>query len=328
MDRTERFYRIERLLRSQRAVTMQQMIEALEVSRATLKRDLEYLRDRLNAPIVYDRALAGYRFDEANGDAGAFALPGLWFSAGELHALITMEQLLERLQPGLLAPHIGQLRDRVRGLLGSSAADSNTITDRVRIISHGQRAMEPEGFGTLSTALYTRRRVAITHFHRAENRTTRRVLSPQRLIHYRGNWYLDAWCHLRNGLRSFAADAIADAELLEEPCQEVDDATLDAAFTGGYGIFAGAAGEVARLRFSAARARWVAAEHWHSEQRGRYDTDGSYLLDVPFGDDRELIMDILRHGAEVTVESPPELRDRVRDALQRALSRYNGEGVR
>lgn len=325
MDRTERFYRIERMLRTHRAVTMRQMIEALEVSRATLKRDLEYLRDRLHAPIVYDRALSGYRFDDTDAADASFELPGLWFSAGELSALITMDKLLERLQPGLLAPHIGPLRDRVRGLLGTSATDSATISRRVRIINHGQREMEPEGFGILSSALYTRRRVMIRHYHRAEDRVTQRVLSPQRLVHYRGNWYLDAWCHLRDGLRSFSVDAIDGAELLDEPCLEVDEATLDAAVSGGYGIFAGAAGQLARLRFTPARARWVASEHWHSAQRGRFDADGSYLLEVPFGDDRELLMDILRHGAEVEVESPPALRARVRDALRDAMANYEGE---
>ena len=77
-------------------------IEALEVSRATFKRDLEYLRDRMQMPIVWNRDLGGYQLDSNAATAHLFQLPGLWFSSEEIHALLTMEHLLEKLQPGLL----------------------------------------------------------------------------------------------------------------------------------------------------------------------------------------------------------------------------------
>jgi predicted DNA-binding transcriptional regulator YafY len=141
-------------------------------------------------------------------------------------------------------------------------------------------------------------------------------------VHYRGNWYLDAWCHLRHALRSFAVDAIEGAELLDEAAREVPDAVLDAHFATGYGIFTGAPIAVARLRFSPERARWVAAEQWHPEQQGSWLPDGSYRLEVPYSDDRELVMDILKHGPDVEVEAPDELRRRVRRLLDAALRNY------
>jgi predicted DNA-binding transcriptional regulator YafY len=71
------------------------------VSPATLKRDLEYLRDQLGAPIVYDRDSNGYRFDAPAGASGSPAwrgdkheLPGLWFSERELYSLLMAHQLL------------------------------------------------------------------------------------------------------------------------------------------------------------------------------------------------------------------------------------------
>ena len=51
MDRTERFYKIEELLRQRKAVSFAALQAELEVSRSTLKRDLEYLRTRMHAPI-------------------------------------------------------------------------------------------------------------------------------------------------------------------------------------------------------------------------------------------------------------------------------------
>ncbi len=74
----------------------------------------------------------------------------------------------------------------------------------------------------------------------------------------------------------------------------------------------------AKLRFSAERARWVAAEIWHPDQKGSFDKEGRYLLELPFRDDRELVLDILRHGGEVEVLSPIALRRKVRAALEQA----------
>lgn len=94
MDRTERFYHIDRLLNERRVVPAQVFLDELEVSLATFKRDLEYLRERFNAPIVWDRNAGGYRF-EAPVSGPRYELPGLWFNASEVIALLTMRQLLK-----------------------------------------------------------------------------------------------------------------------------------------------------------------------------------------------------------------------------------------
>ncbi len=78
----------------------------------------------------------------------------------------------------------------------------------------------------------------------------------------------------------------------------------------------------ASLRFTPEAARWVAAQIWHPKQRARFDEDGSYLLEVPYSHDRELLMEILKFGADVEVLQPSELRRRVGDALRLAAQRY------
>ena len=103
MERTERFYKIQNLLRSRQYVRTTEFLEALDVSRATFKRDLEYLRDRMHAPIEYDREHEAYRLDLSARDSAVWQLPGLWFSSDELHALLTMDRLLGDLQPGVLS---------------------------------------------------------------------------------------------------------------------------------------------------------------------------------------------------------------------------------
>src|SRR5215469_9260472 len=118
MDRTERFYKIDQLLRHGQIVSFAKLQDLLSVSRATLKRDLVYMRDRFNAPIDYVRSSNGYRFGKPR--AGPrYELPGLWFNASEIYALLTTLQLLVNLQPGPLGNQVPALVDRLRAILGS-----------------------------------------------------------------------------------------------------------------------------------------------------------------------------------------------------------------
>ena len=199
MDRSERFYKIQALLQPGRPVPRQRFLDALEVSAATFKRDLEYLRDRFDAPIVWDREARGYRFDRSDPNAANWQLPGLWFSEEELRALLTVEHLLESIQPGLFGPQIGPLREKIRQLLGRGDHSAEEVIHRIRVLPMASRKLDAGRFRAVAAGLLSRRRLRLDHFRRQSGETLERVVSPQRLVHYRDNWYLDAWCHLRDG---------------------------------------------------------------------------------------------------------------------------------
>ena len=107
-----------------------------------------------------------------------------------------------------------------------------------------------------------------------------RDVSPQRLVHYRDNWYLDAWCHLRDDLRNFSIDAIAQLQVLDSAAKEVAARTIDEALGAGYGIFCGTPRAWTKLQFTKERARWVERETWHPQQESHTEADGSYVVSV------------------------------------------------
>lgn len=306
MDRTERFYRIDRMLATGRPVAKREFLDELEVSHATFKRDIEYLRDRFHAPIEWDREAGGYRYSTRTG-AAPFQLPGLWFSPSEIEALLTMHAMLDDVQPSLLGGHVAPLRARLEALLEEGKVEASEVRKRVRMLPQAARAMASGVFETIAAGTLKRRRVDVVYGARSTGETTRRTISPQRLVHYRDNWYVDAWCHMRNRLRKFAIDAIAQAQLTDAKAKPVDLREVEREFNSGYGIFAGTKIAWAKLRFAPSRARWIAQERWHPDQRGRAEADGSYVLEVPYTDPRELMMDILKYGADVRVLAPPTL---------------------
>ena len=322
MDRTERFYKLHRLLEARGTVRIAEILRELGVSRATFKRDLEYMRDRMNAPIEWDREKRGYRFAAGAPGAPRYELPGLWFSPEEIRALLTMQHLLASLQPGLLGPHVKPLLARLRAALGAGEHPADEIERRVRIIHLGARKLPLPHFERVAAAVLNRQRLHIVYASRGSNERTEREISPQRLVHYRENWYCDAWCHLREDLRNFAVDAIEAAVPVDRKAKSVPDRELDEVLAAGYGIFSGRKTTWAKLRFTPERARWVAAEQWHPGQRSRFEADGSYVLELPFSDPRELAMDVLRHGPQVEVLEPASLRAAVKAQLAAALARY------
>lgn len=326
MSGMERIYQIDQILAGRKFVPRKELQERLGVSWATLKRDLAYLKDRLNAPIIFDRDLGGYRFEtQAQRPGPQYELPGLWFSAEEIHALLTMQHLLSNLDTGgLLGPQIKPLLARLAGLLGTADNPVEEVQRRIRIQTVGARQFHLDHFQAVGSALLRRKRLVIRYHARGTDETTEREVSPQRLVHYRDNWYLDAWCHLRDGLRAFSVDAIRHAEILDQRAKDVPESHLDEVLGSGYGIFSGEKVAWATLRFSASRSRWVSSEKWHPNQQARIDKDGTFELKVPYADDRELIMDILKYGADCEVVEPQALRDRVMAELRRGLDLYTG----
>jgi len=321
MSINERIYRIEDLLKNRNSISFNELKEKLEISRATLKRDIAYMRDRLGAPIIFDRELAGYRLEES--EKGQHELPGLWFNAEEIYALMTMQHLLNNIDAGgILSPHIKPLLSRLTVLLGDSNDSQEQLQKRIKVEAIGARKFDLTYFQAIGSRLLKRKRLVMDYLGRGKNELTTREISPQRLVYYKNNWYLDAWCHAKEDIRSFSIDAIQRVEILETKAIDVSETKLNEELGSGYGIFSGKEVKWATLKFTPERARWTASERWHSKQIGKYLEDGSYELKVPYSKEPELIIDVMKYGPDVEVVEPKELRKAVQENLIKTLRNY------
>ncbi len=320
MNRLERVVALHRVFDSRRhPVPARDLAAELECSRSTLFRTIAMLRDHLGAPIVNEPG-RGYRYDR---DGGWFQLPGLWFRRDELEALLVMDELLSRVQPGLLEDLIAPLRGRLRAILDRGSRDGRRFpAHRFRILRAHGREVPARGFETAASAVVERRQLAFTYEARSTGETARRTTSPQRLVYYRDQWYLDCWDEDRQGLRTFALDRMSSAEVFPAAARDVPAEDLIEVFGAGYGLFSGPVQGVARLRFQPERARWVADERWHGRQTSRRLPDGRLELTVPYSEVDELLGEILRYGPDVEVVEPPELAALVRERLEKAAEQY------
>ena len=207
---------------------------------------------------VFDADAGGYKYGKPE-TGEAFELPGLWFTAHELQALALMQRLIKDAGGGLLEEHFGALAKRLDELTKHQRLNLGEAQQRLRFPAIAARPAG-EAFNTVASATLQRQKLWLEYHARSTDEVTERTVSPQRIVHYREAWYLDAWDEGKDALRSFSIDRIRRATVLDERAPEAE---LDEHYSTGYGIFGGKADKVAVLRFTLERARWVADERWH-----------------------------------------------------------------
>jgi predicted DNA-binding transcriptional regulator YafY len=233
-----------------------------------------------------------------------------------------LNELVGRTGPGILASALAPFRSRIDRLLSNQTDGQSFPVDRIRVISSGTRKVDEATFRHVASSVLGRRRLKFDYRARSTDEGTTRTVSPQRLTHYRDNWYLDAWDHGRDGLRSFALDRIARAQVIDQAAEDRAENELNQHLASSYGIFSGPPKAWATIRFSPHAARWVADEHWHSQQQGQWLNDGRYELKVPYSNSRELLMDVLKYGPDAEVVTPVSLREEMKIMLQLAVGAY------
>lgn len=322
MSKVERLYHLHNILSQRRTpISRQDLMERLECSQATLYRLVAELRDFLGAPLEQDEDNRGFYYDRSYDQP--FELPGIWISPAELQALLTARQVLGNVQPGLLEGELETLQGRISSLLQAKGVDAEESQSRIYIQSVAGRAVPERLFQDVMGALIGRQQLHIKYHGRRKDDISERDISPQRLTQYRNSWYLDAWCHKAEGLRSFSLERIAEQVLKDDDAKEVSEKVMAGHYDSSYGIFSGPAEHIAKLKFTAEMSRWVAEEQWHPDQKGSYDDQGAWTLELPFSTARELVMDILRYGSEVEVISPDFLRDAVAESAREAAALYD-----
>ncbi len=331
MSFTMRIFRIDQMIQEAGVVGFETLREALKCSAPTLKRDLRYMREQLGSPIRYSGIRGGYYYsddskntarqeDEAQGK-----VPAAWYRADELRVLMTiLEEIgeIESDKRGVLAAQMRALRARLLACVSPEKISARDLLRRVKVVLETHLHIELPFFELVGEALAKRKRMRITYYSRTRKEETAREISPLRLVYYRSSWYVDAWCHQAEALRTFNIENILNAEILEKKCRVVAMHTVEEKLDGSYGIFSGGKLRRAVIEVDAAMSPYVSGELWHKNQTSRRRLDGSMTLEVPFASEVEIASRILSLGSHARVTAPEELRSYIADELSRMTQNY------
>ncbi|MCF6238984.1 MAG: transcriptional regulator [Candidatus Marinimicrobia bacterium] len=312
-SKKHRQYRLHHLLKTRRTpISIAELCRTLDISDKTIYRDIQEFRDLYHAPLESNEQ--GYYYNQTSTDR--FELPGTWFSDAELQALLAAQQLLSQIQPGILEEQITPLTQFIINTLSRHGHPADDALQRIRILGIGQRSDDHQHFIKTVQALLDRQQLVIGYKNRNTQQNRQRIVSPQRLTHYRDNWYLDAWCHSRGALRTFSLHNIEQISVTADAAIEIPEQQLEEHLESAFGIFSGKADKTAILHFNPQRARYIEKEQWHPRQQGQWVGD-KYQLSIPYHNPTELIMDILKYGADVEVIEPASLKQRVKEEIRK-----------
>lgn len=279
-----------------------------EMSVATARRDISYLRDRLGAPLAFDPIKNGYYYQEG------FHLP-FEESPRIVFLLAMLSKLAEEAGLGELQ-EVRQLEERLAAML---SADYATVIDSLHCLWIEVESIDHRIFETIIEAIIKKRQLTL-RYRPIGGTVSEREVAPLRIINYQGRWYFYGFCSLRRDNRLFHLARVQHAELSEEKTPETlvfDRHSLEASF----GIFDGEPRYTAEILFTSTAAELVQHQRWHRDQETVID-DRGVLLRLPVNDDRELVMKILQYGASAKVLSPPELAARVKGEIKAMAENY------
>jgi len=325
MDKFDRFQLLHRIFKNnRRPVAIGKLAEKLECSERTVKRTIAQMQDYLGAPIDYFPKENGWHY--IGEDSDRFELPGLWLTSDELQSLTLLMHSMESFGKGLLRDELSVIDQQIDRLLSARGLKRSGFDQHIKVLPMANRQIANRTFLLVSEALLKHKQLEM-RYSSYNQQKTKRTVSPQNLVYYRENWYLDAWCHLREELRTFSLARIERLELAEQKAKVIAKQKLNTHFEQSFGIFAGHAKHTAKLRFDRSIAREIALQQWHPQQQGEWDGN-DYLLSVPYSDERELVQDILKHIPHVYVEAPVKLRKVVQNRLHAGLEIYSGKRIR
>lgn len=315
MGRTERIAYINNRLKNAVPLTVAKVVERFEVSEKTVKRDIEYLRDRCEAPVKWNRGTHSYVYSEP--------WDGLVFL--DEHSLLAFTFLKAILSELHYIPVVSDsLSDEFRSLVPDEFVD---IVDKVCYELPDMEAVSDVLIAEICRSLRKKKCLKIL-YKNAQEEKTERIIEPLRLINYSGKWYTIALDQKSTTLRTFALSRILTFALQNESfSSRFTDEEIETFSGSSYGIFKGEAIGTAVLRFYGGAANSVKKSIWHPLQNMKtfqHPLLGSSIeLSLPVHDYSELLGRALRCGCNCEVCSPPDFRDRWKKEIEKMMGLAN-----
>lgn len=318
--RISRLHEIDRLIRAKQHPNAKTLAERFEVSQRTAQRDLEFLRDRMDAPLEYDRSRRGYRYTEES-----YALPALTLRQDELDALRVVQRFLERLGGSTLGRDLEGLGRKLEAVIERSGVCQGEGCHETLLAVPLAETKEAV-YAAARRAIRERRRLRFD-YERSDGERRAREIEPYDLVFWDGAWYVVGFSSLRQSTRIFALSRLSSVEITTEKFDLPASWSLEDYLDGAFALFVASKAsptERITLRFSGYAARYVAERHWHRSQHLEELDAGELRLHLELPPTPALERFILGWGDEVVVESPPALADRIRSRQRAAIEKSEG----
>lgn len=315
----ERYFWFHGQLKAGRYPNARKLSEKFEFSIKQAQRDIEFMRDRLSAPLLYNPEKKGYELENAG-----YELPPVWIKEDELLALCLALRLSSTLPDIKLKKSLNDLLQKFLTFRFLDSAPSlYDIKAKISVKNVEYYRVNEETFRKVIGALFRNTPLEISYYTPHKNEVTERIIQPLHLLCYMGSWHLIAYCALKNGIRDFALSRIRSMEFLSGPIKLPKDLpSIREHIRMNFGLMTGNKSIEVCLKFTPEVSNWISEQVWHGGQKAMMNEDGSICLRFPVADFGEICKEVLKYGGSVEVLKPGKLRDRIREEIRRMASIY------
>lgn len=315
----ERFLWFQNEIKNGKYPNTKTLAEKFEITRKTAQRDIEFMRDRLNAPLVYLPERRGFAYED-----NTFELSGFWLEEEALTSLLLAYRLASAVPDIVIKTSLRSfLEQLLKKISYSNTISIKDLNSKVSVSNIEYSKTSEKIYHAMLQTLLAGKPVQIEYHSPHNSETTTRDILPLHLLHYMGTWHIIAHCALKDELRDFVLSRIKTIT----PCS----ARIASRFTSEqvrqyirktFGIFHGKETKEVCLCFSKDASMWISEQVWHPTQKTSIRKDGRLCLTIPVSDYREIKREILKHGAQVEVLSPKALRNEIKNEIERMKKIY------
>ncbi len=314
----DRILRIEQRLRENKYPNCKTMAEELGVSPKTIQREFEFMRDRMERPLAYDRSKHGYYYTEVVAD-----LPAVKITEGEVVGLLVAQKALEQYRgtpfEHTLETAFKKITSQLREVITFNPSE---VMAGFSFRSIGASRADIKVFETLARAVRLSREVTITYLKPNAKKPGVRCIRPYHLANIQSLWYAISFDLSKNDIRKFALPRIKAIKLEEATFERPADFSVDRYLTNSFGAFSGQDDIEVKILFDSFAASFVQERSWHPTEAFKPRKSGSLELVMHVCRLEEVQSWVLSWGGHARVLSPPELAKQVLDAGKAIVASY------
>ena len=284
------------------------------VSRRTVARDLDFLRDEERAPLAYDDARHGFRLTDET-----YTLPPVTISRREAFSFALARKLLANYEGTPLHLDMRSVLDKIaESLEGEVTIEPDWLSEHVGVLPEDRVRIDPDVWAQLAGCVERREAIRAT-YQTFDGRVSEYELHPYHLLAYHGNWYALALNTAKARVETFALSRFKRMEGTGQTFTRPAEFSPEAYARQAFGIVGGEDPIKVRLLFEPKLAVYITERQWHPTQEFRTRTDGRIKMRLETTGRKELIRWILSWMPEVKVLAPKSLHDRIVKKLQDGL---------
>lgn len=313
----ERFFWFDRQVRGKRFPNTTSLAREFEISVKTSQRDIDFMRDRLKAPLIYDQTKKGYYYEN-----DTFSIPSTYLSSSELTSLLVARRLLHDISGSGIEKEITSAVDKITSFIKKHTSGSDKMDDCISFHLVEYAPAPEDTFKAVLEACMKKMSLTFKYSSPAREERTERMIDPYHLFNYMGTWHLIGYCHMRGEIRDFRINRISDIKITDRYFAVKNNFNFKDYFQTSFGLYKGAFSKQIILRFTPEKAKWIADQIWHKDQKSKILEDGSLELSFPVSDFTEIVREILKHGAGVEVVKPEELKGIIKQEAEKIVKIY------